>query len=421
MNPIRNRGRRLAAFTGDAQILNQLWADPAFKVSGRNGALTFTGGGVNTLHPFTRAVTTGQITHTVPVPGGNKLTLWSGMPAIANLWIAPTATATGVSSSLANVARTVTEDGSTGVHETFSAESVALTNGASYRLYADVQRSTGSRHAVVVLRRTGEAAGMVVDLSTGAITAYTEGGGSATATESYALPGGGWRVACTVSNAAWGGSVATYLGVSESGNSLDVTYAGDSASGVVFDGVTLIAGTLGFFCVGEGATRPRDQNSVVFTDGLTQDEEWLILSFTLYGDGDLNIANQIWLERAGTAYPRMIRTGATSLNVTDTDGSAITDGATRTLPNRLIGHMHRIRRKPGTVEGGFNDAMSGSPTGGGTFTTTAPQFVIGHGTAAGRETCTLSALLWRTGGFSADHIGALKRTWCNAKYLQAAA
>ena len=413
-----------ATLTGSGfdRVLRDLASDPLVQIAGIHGSMSLATPGCTFLDPATGEAISANRAWNMVGPGGLVLPMYTAFPQIANLATAYTVGATGLTSNTlaaGTLARTLVENGGTSTHFVQHA-AITLTDGASYRVRAKLYRSAGSRHAAIYWARSGQRAGYVINLTTGSMTSYSTGGGTVASPVATAVTGG-WLVEFTISNAAWGGTVQSVIGLSSNGTTLD-SYAGDGASGVTFDGVTIVAGTQTPLGVAEAATRAADANVWTMADALTQDEEMIVLGAQDYADGDMGISTQTWSQFAsGAGATNMFRSAATSTSAGDKDSGSKTAVIIRgALPNRGVCFMHRHRRRAGDIDAGYGRALSGSPVAGGPWEANTAMR-IGHSNTAGRAGYGRFACIRRKGGFTQAQIDALFYAFANGRTIPVAA
>jgi hypothetical protein len=261
--PTRHRVRRLAnsIFSGDAELFNQI--SKKAQIYGRDGTDGWTGTTIG-QHPVTGQLVTGRIRHLLTFPGGLAVPLVASVHQVANQ-IPVLGTLSGFTSmALSGITRTTVEDSTAGAeHFGHSATALTVTDGAVYRARAIVRVRTGTRFLGLLWKRTGQTAGIFIDPSNGAVTAATEGGGTITAATSTSLGGGRYRVAYTMSNAAWGGQISSRrIQHFTAANLANGTFDGDGAASWDVEAWTVNSANASFPALGvaEAATHSGDNN-----------------------------------------------------------------------------------------------------------------------------------------------------------------
>jgi hypothetical protein len=418
-------GLGLVKPVGLAATLLALARDPAVQIAGRDGSVSLADPGCTFLDPPTSQAISANRAYNLVGPGGLVLPMYTAFPEIVNLHASPTGANDGLTSNtLANLKRTLVEDSSNGVHLVNPAATVTLTDSAVYTIRVVVSRPTGTRHAGWYFGAGVNRAGFCVNMSTGTATALQNGTGTVSSLSSISMGSGRWLITCVFTSTAWGTAGAIYLRISDQDSTPLRSYIGDGVSSISYDAPTLIAGTLPPLGLAIAATRAADANVWTMADALTQDEEIIVLGEQDYASGDLAIASQTWLEGVTTVTnPAMVRSAATTLDCIAHNGTTTkTAQVTRTIPNRTITGMHRLRTTATGVAAAWNNGALSAETDidGGTWTA-QDKLRIGNSAAGGRDGMGRFACIRRKGGFSQAQIDALYYAFANGRTVPAVA
>jgi hypothetical protein len=368
-------------------------------VAWRDGSMAASGGtGGSAINPATGAVETGPMT--MDFLGLRFGFAWD---EIVNKCSAMTIAPSGLASNtLVGMARTLTEDTSTGIHGVGST-AFALVDGTNYGAEVIVSRKAGSpsaRHlALYPARGGGERAGVIINLDTGAaVGSAIAGGGSVSGITSRALGGGRFHIRWSLVNSAWGGTPSLYAVGTTSPTLLSTSYQGDG-SGFVIEGMTLSPATDFAPLLAEGITRTADSFIWTTPAAVPQICEFTHLCLQPYASGDMGVAAQTWLEnQSGTAQRmRIYRNDATSFYYADYDSGNKSDGASGVPPAAATLHIRRGIRTASSIEAGYGSAGSGSPTAGSSWTAWSA-FYLGRAAAAGRASRAANTLIITPGG-----------------------
>jgi hypothetical protein len=363
-------------------------------VAWRDGSMAASGGtGGSAINPRTGAVETGPMT--MDFMGLRFGFTWD---QISQLCPAMTGGQNGLTSRvLSSLDRTLIEDSANTSHYNSSASGVSLTNGVLYNFQCVLRRSGGSRHAALYASVGGNRAGFVVNMDTGVATASTTGTGAVASLRTDAVPGG-WRVSCSISASAWGGTPTLFERLSNSGTDAVPSYTGDGASGIVYTGVTLSLATDFAPLLAEGITRTADSFIWTTPAVLPQNCEISHLLMQPYADGDMGITRQTWFR--GNAKISALERSSATVGIAYGDDAVGTKSAntpSRTLPNRATLAIQRFRRTPASLSAGYGATM-------GTETAiTAPHesvaaLAVGYYSTPGRASRGANTLIITPGG-----------------------
>jgi hypothetical protein len=394
--------------TDEAVIKN--WLDRSW-VMGRDGVLTPTGGtGGAILSPRRGVSVTGPDSFDLPVPGYGSLKMAMAWDAITNLCADTNSSLRLAANSYSAPARVITEDNTTNTHYARQAAGVTLTDAATYRVGALIERVTGSRHAV--LEVLGDSTtGVVVNLDTLAATNLAASGGTVSDVVVTRYGTTGAVVWFRATSTGWGAAPKVIAGFSSNGTSLN-SYAGDNTSSLRFSNITLTPLTDYSPLMAENIVRAADSWVWTLPAVLPQDCEFTSPLWQPHADGGMGIATQIWFEGVTTStFPRIYRGAAdTTMVAADYDTGSKTKNVTRTLPSRGIIAVQRLRRYTDSVDGGYGAALAGTPTAGGAWLA-QDKFKIGFGATAGRASRAGTALIITPGGCTQSERDAAARTF----------
>lgn len=386
-----------AAGSGDLDVVRR-WLDRSW-LSWRDGSMAGTGGVGNAINPATGAVQSGPMTMDLAVAGLPAIRMGFAWDAITNLLVGGLTSGAALASNTPNapnLSRVIVEDNTTAAHYSHRAGN-ALATGTSYRLAFQVRRVVGARHAVCYAVQTA-VAGMVVNLTTGAITYMGTAGGSASGGTAVLGADGWWTCSVTISSSAsWAGAATIVAGFSSNGTSLD-SYAGDNTSALEYRGITVAPLTDYAPLLAEGITRTADSWIWTLPAALPQNAEISHIGVQPYADGDMGVTNQTWTQfSAPSAVSDLVRNAATTLLAQDNAGGGKSASITRSLPNRAISFIQRHYRNASNLYAGYGSTLSvGDPPSGAWAGHTAIH--LGHSVTAGRASRAANTLIITPGG-----------------------
>jgi hypothetical protein len=316
------------------QILFNLFARS--KIFLRDGSVAYTGSTVLRQNPATGEVKTGALDYNHVMPCGLALPMrYCGQPWI-NLCPVCSGAGTGLASNTkTGLARSLVEDTSTGDHYVSTAIASDIPDNTPHTIVGIVSRVSGSRHGFVRIFSGANAGDLVVNLDTGAVAVFSAGTVTASAATTRALGSGRYHVSFQITSTNFGASQAILFGINENGSTPDANFTGDGASGVTYEGFTIVAGTVIPPNVAEGATAAADlspwttgapNNSV--SGELTIIEAPIGWSAAALGANPFAV--DINLAYAVSGVDVLYRTG------TNSEGALKTDGA---LQNTLLGSL----------------------------------------------------------------------------------
>jgi hypothetical protein len=395
--------------------------DPAVQIAGIHGSMSLTDPTCSFLDPPTNTVISANRAYNLVGPGGLVLPMYTAFPQIVNLATAFTNIPTGLASyTLSGLSRTIIENDANSIHY-ISHAVITLTDGASYRARALVRRSSGTRGAYLTWGRSGQRVGLAINLATGAITNFTQGGGAVSSTSST-RKGQSWLIEFTFTNAAWGGAVDGFIGTNTDGTTTFQSYQGDGTSGVTFEAVTLVASTLTPLGIAEGATRAADANiwtpspAPSATSGefvaIAVPFYWSVAAATQHPNGaNANMMGSAtgvnFIYKNGT-NDRVAKADAGGTQVTDAPALADTSGKIRMMSQRWdASGLYHYR---GATLAASDVAGITAPW------TDVTELYAGHSTSLSADPWFGAvSLIYRAGGFSEAQRAALFHAFANGR------